>query len=120
MQRHFSQEQLAVDADVDRSYVGRLERGVENPIVGALEKLVEALSANYRFFYAPRTGEPATEAIARRSRPAKPAKRRGNLRSSAQLRTQVIGRRSVVRAQPFLQPSTIPSKLVEIFFAAWL
>jgi transcriptional regulator with XRE-family HTH domain len=38
-----SQENLAVDAQIDRTYVGRLERGVENPSVRVLEKLARAL-----------------------------------------------------------------------------
>ena len=40
-----SQEALAVDAGVDRSYVGRIERGVENPTVETLERLAVALDA---------------------------------------------------------------------------
>ncbi|MBR1240269.1 helix-turn-helix transcriptional regulator [Bradyrhizobium sp. AUGA SZCCT0274] len=38
-----SQEALAVDAGVDRSYVGRIERGVENPTVETLDRLAKAL-----------------------------------------------------------------------------
>lgn len=38
-----SQEALAVDAGIDRSYVGRIERGVENPTVETLDKLAQAL-----------------------------------------------------------------------------
>jgi transcriptional regulator with XRE-family HTH domain len=33
----------AVDAGVDRSYVGRIERGVENPTVETLDRLANAL-----------------------------------------------------------------------------
>ncbi|MDB6147942.1 MAG: transcriptional regulator, family [Spartobacteria bacterium] len=40
-----SQEKLALDADVDRSYVGRLERSQENPTVEVLERLATALGA---------------------------------------------------------------------------
>jgi transcriptional regulator with XRE-family HTH domain len=39
-----SQEALAVDAGVDRSYVGRIERGIENPTVGTLDKFALALA----------------------------------------------------------------------------
>jgi transcriptional regulator with XRE-family HTH domain len=39
VKRGLSQEALAVDAGVDRSYVGRIERGVENPTVETLERL---------------------------------------------------------------------------------
>lgn len=43
MKRALSQEALAVDAGVDRSYVGRIERGVENPTVETLDRLANAL-----------------------------------------------------------------------------
>jgi len=53
-----SQEKLALDADVDRSYVGRLERGQENPTVEVLERLATALGAKVLdLFRAPRKGE---------------------------------------------------------------
>jgi transcriptional regulator with XRE-family HTH domain len=41
--RGLSQEALAVDAEIDRTYVSRLERGLENPTVGVLERLANAL-----------------------------------------------------------------------------
>jgi transcriptional regulator with XRE-family HTH domain len=43
VKRALSQEVLAVDAGVDRSYVGRIERGVENPTVETLDRLAKAL-----------------------------------------------------------------------------
>lgn len=43
VKRSLSQEALAVDAGVDRSYVGRIERGVENPTVETLDRLAKAL-----------------------------------------------------------------------------
>jgi transcriptional regulator with XRE-family HTH domain len=43
--RGLSQEALAADANVDRSYVGRLERGQENPTIGLLERIAGALDA---------------------------------------------------------------------------
>lgn len=53
-----SQEMLAVDAEIDRTYVSRLERGLENPTVAVLERLANALSANIdEFFKVPRAGE---------------------------------------------------------------
>jgi transcriptional regulator with XRE-family HTH domain len=39
-----SQERLAYDADVDRSYVGGLERREENPTVDILDRLAKVLS----------------------------------------------------------------------------
>jgi transcriptional regulator with XRE-family HTH domain len=43
VERGLSQENLAVDAGIDRTYVSRLERGLENPTVGILEQLSAAL-----------------------------------------------------------------------------
>lgn len=39
-----SQEQLAFDAGMKRSYLSDLERGVRNPSVRALERLAQALN----------------------------------------------------------------------------
>jgi transcriptional regulator with XRE-family HTH domain len=41
--RGLSQEALAVDADLDRSYVGGIERGEHNITVMNLKKIAEAL-----------------------------------------------------------------------------
>ncbi|WP_454747484.1 helix-turn-helix domain-containing protein [Ciceribacter selenitireducens] len=38
-----SQEKLALEAGIDRSYVGRIERGTENVTVSALETLALVL-----------------------------------------------------------------------------
>lgn len=38
-----SQEQLALQADVDRSYLGRIERGENNAAILTLEKVARAL-----------------------------------------------------------------------------
>lgn len=43
MARGLSQEALAVEAEIDRTYVSRLERNLENPTVLVLERLAEAL-----------------------------------------------------------------------------
>jgi transcriptional regulator with XRE-family HTH domain len=44
-QRGLSQEVLAVDADLDRSYVGGIERGEHNLTVMNLRKISDALGA---------------------------------------------------------------------------
>jgi transcriptional regulator with XRE-family HTH domain len=49
--RALSQEALAVDAAVDRTYVSRLERGLENPTVAVLERLSLALGADVAEFF---------------------------------------------------------------------
>jgi transcriptional regulator with XRE-family HTH domain len=59
VRRGLSQEALAVDAEIDRTYVSRLERGLENPTVAVLEKIGEALGAEIvEFFSKPKLGEP--------------------------------------------------------------
>ena len=56
--RKLSQENLAVDAQIDRTYVSRLERGLENPTVAVLERLADALDAKIGDFFAvPAPGE---------------------------------------------------------------
>ncbi len=58
VRRGISQENLAVDASIDRTYVSRLERGLENPTVMILDKLAGALEAEISDFFAkPRPGE---------------------------------------------------------------
>jgi transcriptional regulator with XRE-family HTH domain len=65
-----SQEVLAVDAGIDRTYVSRLERGLENPTVAVLERLATALSANIEeFFKVPRVGEPVPRSLKGGRRP---------------------------------------------------
>ena len=58
--RGLSQEMLAVDAGIDRTYVSRLERGLQNPTVTVLEKLARAFSSNIEeLFRVPSSGETA-------------------------------------------------------------
>jgi transcriptional regulator with XRE-family HTH domain len=40
-----SHEAIAVDAEIDRTYVSRLERGLENPTVAVPEKLAKGMHA---------------------------------------------------------------------------
>lgn len=55
--RGLSQDGLALEAGVDRTYVGRLERSIENPTVGVLERLGAALDAKLiEFFVEPEPG----------------------------------------------------------------
>lgn len=70
--RGLSQEKLAVDAELDRTYVSGLERGVENPTVSVLEKLAGALSIHISdLFRQPPRGErtPKPLASGRRAKP---------------------------------------------------
>jgi transcriptional regulator with XRE-family HTH domain len=51
--RGLSQEALAVDAEIDRTYVSRLERNLENPTVGVLERVAKALRCQIVDLFAP-------------------------------------------------------------------
>jgi len=42
--RDISQERLAYDASVDRSYLGGVERGEENPTVDVMERIAVVLA----------------------------------------------------------------------------
>jgi transcriptional regulator with XRE-family HTH domain len=59
VKRGLSQERLAYDAGVDRSYVGGLERQQENPTVDVLDRLAKTLEVSIsEFFRVPRKGAP--------------------------------------------------------------
>jgi transcriptional regulator with XRE-family HTH domain len=47
-----SQERLALEAEIDRSYVGRVERGMENVTVATLEAFAKVLSVNVSALFA--------------------------------------------------------------------
>lgn len=71
VRRGLSQEALAVDAGIDRTYVSRLERGLENPTVNVLEQLVGALDAKIvEFFIVPTPGEPLPKSLPGGRRPS--------------------------------------------------
>jgi len=48
----FSQERLALEADIDRSYVGRVERGMENVTVTILEAFASTLEIDVSALFA--------------------------------------------------------------------
>lgn len=47
-----AQERLAFDAGVDRSYLGGMERGEENPTVDVLERVATTLAVPLRDLFA--------------------------------------------------------------------
>jgi transcriptional regulator with XRE-family HTH domain len=51
VRKGLSQERLAYDAEVDRAYVGLLEREAANPTVDLLDRLAEALSVSITEFF---------------------------------------------------------------------
>jgi transcriptional regulator with XRE-family HTH domain len=68
--RGLSQEILAVDAGIDRTYVSRLERCLENPTVAVLEKLAQALRVPIiDFFVIPDADEPPPQVLPKGRRP---------------------------------------------------
>ncbi|MBO9581443.1 MAG: helix-turn-helix transcriptional regulator [Sphingobium sp.] len=46
VERDISQERLAFDSGVDRSYLGGVERGEENPTIDILDRLAATLSVH--------------------------------------------------------------------------
>ena len=57
VERGIAQEALAVDAEIDRTYVSRMERGMENPTVGVLERVAKALGVPIiELFAVPKAG----------------------------------------------------------------
>lgn len=42
----FTQEQLAERADLDRTYISGLERGIRNPTITIVDQLAKALNVN--------------------------------------------------------------------------
>ncbi|MDD3182592.1 MAG: helix-turn-helix transcriptional regulator [Alphaproteobacteria bacterium] len=67
-----SQEALAVDAGIDRTYVSRLERGLENPTVSVLSRLAKALNAKIDEFFSPTVlNEPRPQPLPSGRRPKK-------------------------------------------------
>ena len=47
-ERNMSQEQLALLCNMDRSYLGRIERGEVNPTLEKLYKLAKSLGVNVK------------------------------------------------------------------------
>ncbi|HJU10450.1 MAG TPA: helix-turn-helix transcriptional regulator [Candidatus Binataceae bacterium] len=72
VERGLSQERLAYDAQVDRSYVGGLEREEENPTVDLLDRLAETLRVPLgELFRAPRENAKRPATLPKGRRPAK-------------------------------------------------
>ncbi len=68
-----SQEAFAVDAGIDRTYVSRIERGLENPTVAVLADIAQVLGVDVVDL----VSEPASRARIATLRPGpKPGRRR--------------------------------------------
>lgn len=71
VRRGLSQERLAFDAGVDRSYVGGLERREENPTVDVLDRLAKTLAVHVSEFLAePAKGSSPPQPLRSGRRPA--------------------------------------------------
>jgi transcriptional regulator with XRE-family HTH domain len=72
VERGLSQERLAHEAEVDRSYVGGLERQEENPTVDVLDRLANMLEVPISdFFKVPRKGAVAPKPLKSGRRPSR-------------------------------------------------
>lgn len=56
VERGYSQERLALDAGIDRAYVGRIERGSENVTIARLEALAAILQVPVAALFAEPAG----------------------------------------------------------------
>jgi transcriptional regulator with XRE-family HTH domain len=63
--RRLSQEALALEAGVDRTYVGGLERGSRNPSVDMLDKLAKTLAIKTSDFFTKDVDSPIPAALPR-------------------------------------------------------
>jgi transcriptional regulator with XRE-family HTH domain len=67
-----SQEALAVDAHIDRTYVSKLERILENPTIGVLDRVAQALQVEVtELFRKPRAGDKAPRQLPPGRKPAR-------------------------------------------------
>jgi transcriptional regulator with XRE-family HTH domain len=74
VERGLSQERLALEAGIDRSYVGRVERGEENVTVATLEAFANVLSVGVAALFAevdPKSGRPEPLRSGRKPKNAK-------------------------------------------------
>jgi transcriptional regulator with XRE-family HTH domain len=72
VERGISQDAFAVDAGIDRTYVSRLERGMENPTVAVLEGIAAALGVEIEELFArPKPGEEAPARLPAGRKPRK-------------------------------------------------
>lgn len=67
--REISQERLAFDSGVDRSYLGGVERGEENPTIDILDRIASTLGVHVGELLA--LGEPVAVANLKRGRKPK-------------------------------------------------
>lgn len=70
VEQNLSQDDLALNANVERAYVGYLERGQRNPTIALLDRLAEALDVHIsQLFVQPSETDPKPS-------PLKPGRRK--------------------------------------------
>jgi transcriptional regulator with XRE-family HTH domain len=69
-----SQEAFAVDAGIDRTYVSRMERELENPSIAIIERIAIALGVDIRELFDPKGGANKVAAMPGGRRMAAPRK----------------------------------------------
>ncbi|MFK4490020.1 helix-turn-helix domain-containing protein [Bradyrhizobium sp. USDA 336] len=73
-----SQEKLAYEAGIDRSYLSSLERQSKNPTIDLLDRIAETLGVHLsEFFVQPPKGAWSLKSLSKRRKPA-PQHRRKN------------------------------------------
>lgn len=50
-QKGFSQEKLALEAEIDRTYLAGIENGRRNPTLKSLEKILRTLEISFEDFF---------------------------------------------------------------------
>lgn len=72
VEKALSQEALALDAEIDRTYVSRVERSLENPTVGVLERIAKVLGCDISgLFERPTAGSKPPEMLKSGRKPSK-------------------------------------------------
>jgi transcriptional regulator with XRE-family HTH domain len=77
VKREVSQERLAYDAKVDRSYVGGLERQTENPTIDLLDRLAATLGVPLsELFMQPAKGTATPKPLPRGRKASRPKRKK--------------------------------------------
>jgi transcriptional regulator with XRE-family HTH domain len=77
VKREVSQERLAYDAKVDRSYVGGLERQTENPTIDLLDRLAATLGVTLsELFMQPAKGTATPKPLPRGRKASRPKRKK--------------------------------------------
>lgn len=77
VKRGVSQERLAYDSGVDRSYVGGLERQTENPTIDLLDRLATTLDVPLaEFFVQPAKGAAAPKPLPKGRKTSRPKRKK--------------------------------------------